>query len=264
LAIIQINNLTFEYNNDFGFKLFIENWKVEQGSFVSIVGPNGCGKSTFLKILAGINIPHSGRVLINGKSIKEIKRKNYSKFIAYVPQSLISVFPFTVHEIVMMGRTPYLNFMGFEKENDCIIVDEAIKMMELNNIKNKCINEISGGELQRVFIARALAQKSEIILLDEPNSHLDIQHQIVIFELLQKLSEKNNLTIISVSHDLNMVGMYSKEVIFMRNGMFEITGNKKKIFTKENIKKVFNVNAEVYQSSFTNSANVLIKPNDQN
>ncbi len=260
MNIIDINDLFFQYETDNNFKLFVKNWSVSQGSFVSIIGPNGCGKSTFLKLLAGIHNPFSGEIKIHGKKIGEIKRKNYSKYISYVPQSVVSVFPFTVYEIVMMGRTPYLNQLGFEKKDDCIVVDEALELLELNEMRNKGINEISGGELQRVFIARALAQKADIILLDEPNSHLDLKHQIVIFELLAKLAEQNNLTVISVSHDLNMVGIYSKDVVFMNNGTIQIIGDKKQIFTKENIRKVFNVNVEVYPSQNNYSANVLIEP----
>ncbi len=260
MNIVEINDLSFQYGSDSNFKLSIKNWSATKGSFVSIIGPNGCGKSTLLKLLAGIHIPISGSIVINGKRIEEIKRKNYSKYISYVPQSVVSVFPFTVHEIVMMGRTPYLNLMGFEKKEDNIIVDEALELLELTGMRNKGINEISGGELQRVFIARALAQKADIILLDEPNSHLDLQHQIIIFELLAKLAEQNNLTVLSVSHDLNMVGIYSHEVVFMNSGTFQIIGDKKQIFTKENIRKVFNVNAEVFSSQNNYSANVLIEP----
>jgi iron complex transport system ATP-binding protein len=263
LAIIEINDLCFQYEQDVSgipFRLSVEKWEVEKGKFYSIIGPNGCGKSTLLKLIAGINKPNSGSIKIDGKFIHEIKRSDYSKLISYVPQSASSVFPFSVYEIVMMGRTPYLNFMGFEKETDKEIVNESLELMELSNIRNKGINEISGGELQRVFIARALAQKSGIVLLDEPNSHLDLQHQVAVFNLLEKLCDEKGFTVIAVSHDLNMVGIYSHEVIFMKNGKIEIQGNKKEIFTKENIMKIFQVESEVRYSGINGRANIFINP----
>lgn len=263
MAIIEINDLCFQYEHDVSgspFNLSVGNWEVEKGKFYSIIGPNGCGKSTLLKLIAGINEPNAGSIKVDGKLIYEIKRSDYSKQISYVPQSVSSVFPFSVYEIVMMGRTPYLNFMGFEKETDKKIVNESLELMELTHIRNKGINEISGGELQRVFIARALAQKAGIILLDEPNSHLDLQHQVAVFDLLEKLCTEKNFTVIAVSHDLNMVGIYSHEVIFMKNGKIEIQGNKKDIFTKENILQIFNVESEVRYSGNSGKANIFINP----
>ena len=262
MALIEINNLIFSYKQqavDSQFKLSVQSWDVEKGSFISIIGPNGCGKSTLLKLIAGLLTPDDGSIFVDGYNIHDINPKEYSKIIAYVPQSAVTIFPFSVYEIIMMGRTPYMNYMGFDRQDDREAVENALEIMQLSHLRNKGINEISGGEAQRVFIARALAQKAEIILLDEPNSHLDLHHQIVIFDLLSELSEKKGLTIVTVSHDLNMVGIYSKEIIFMNNGMIIIHGNKKEIFTKENIKRVFDVNAEV---NFTkgNAANVLINP----
>lgn len=263
MAIIEINDLCFQYEHDVSgipFKLSVEKWEVEKGKFYSIIGPNGCGKSTLLKLLAGINEPNSGSIKIDGKNIHEINRSEYSKLISYVPQSASSVFPFSVYEIVMMGRTPYLNFMGFEKETDKEIVNESLELMELSHIRNKGINEISGGELQRVFIARAFAQKSGIILLDEPNSHLDLKHQVSVFNLLEKLCTDKGFTVIAVSHDLNMVGIYSHEVVFMRNGKIEIHGTKKEILNKENIKQIFNVESEVRYSGINGRVNIYINP----
>ncbi len=263
MAIIEINNLNFYYDhqkNDKSFYLSVPSWQVEKGSFFSIIGPNGCGKSTLLKLIAGLLKAEIGSIKISGINIEDIKRKDYSKKIAYVPQSVVSIYPFSVYEIIMMGRTPYMNFMGFDKKDDRDAVNEATEIMKLSNLLKKGINELSGGEVQRVFIARALAQKADIILLDEPNSHLDLHHQIVIFDLLKELSDEKGLTIIAVSHDLNMVGIYSKDIVFMNNGTMVIFGNKKEIFTKENIRKVFDVDAEVTFINKSNTANVLIKP----
>lgn len=264
MNIIELQNLVFYYGDKLepnSFILSVDHWVIEKGSFISIIGPNGCGKSTLLKLLAGIIQPNKGSFYINEKDSINYKRNDLSKIVAYVPQKVGMTFPFSVHEIVMMGRTPYMNLMGFDKNEDRLIVEKALETFELNEIKGKGINEISGGELQRVLIARAVAQKPQILLLDEPNSHLDLKHQIAIFEILTNLSQLENLTVVTVSHDLNLVGLYSNDVVFMKNGRMEISGAKKEIFNEKNIFDVFKVKAEVkYSQTSGNAANVLIKP----
>jgi iron complex transport system ATP-binding protein len=160
-----------------------------------------------------------------------------------------------------MGRTPYLNVMGFENDADKEIVDEALNRMQIDKLKHKGINEISGGEAQRVFIARAIAQKAEIILLDEPNAHLDLEHQVMIFNLLKKLNEEEKITVLTVSHDLNLVGIYSKKVALMNEGNIVMEGEKSEILTKDNIKRIFKIESAVFSSLDSESINVLINPN---
>ena len=263
MNIITISNLVFNYERSKLkpiFELNIPSWEVGQGDFVCIVGPNGCGKSTLLRLIAGLMPVNKNSILINNKCITEINRKDIAKLVAYVPQKNFSVFPFSVNEIVMMGRNPYLNFMGFESKEDKEIVEEALTIMQLNEIKNKGINEISGGEAQRVFIARALTQKAPIILMDEPNAHLDLEHQIQIFELMQKLNKENGITIITVSHDLNLVGVYSKTVAMMQEGRIVIEGEKTLILNEKNIEEVFKINSSIFNSDDYKRINVLINP----
>jgi len=260
---ITISNLVFSYERSRvkpSFELNIPSWNVGLGDFVGIVGPNGSGKSTLLRLIAGLAPVNPQTIFINNKCITEISHKDLAKKVAYVPQKNFSVFPFSVNEIVMMGRNPYLNFMGFESKQDKEIVEDALSTMQLHEIKNKGINEISGGEAQRVFIARALSQKAPIILLDEPNAHLDLEHQIHIFELMQKLNKENGITIITVSHDLNLVGVYSKNVVMMQEGRIEIEGDKALILNEENIENVFKINSAIFSSKELNKINVLINP----
>ncbi len=263
MALINVNNLQFKYDNhstEDDFSLNIDNWILSKSSFVSIIGPNGCGKSTFLKILARILSQNEGQLLYNDVNYKSIGIKEFAKKVAYVPQQVNSIFPYSVYEVVMMGRTPYLGLMGFEKNIDSSIVYEALEQMEIWNLKSKGVNELSGGELQRVIIARALVQKAELILLDEPNSHLDIENQIKIFDKLYKLNNDEGITIVTVSHDLNLVGIYSQEISLMQNGRILISGNKKDVLNEVNIKKVFNINSSVQYSDDKSKANVLIYP----
>lgn len=262
MSAIKINNLYFAYShkkNSERFKLSIENFLINEGEFVSIVGPNGCGKSTLLRIIAGLLKPINGSIEILANKTNRDNFKSFSKLVSYVPQISYSTFPFSVYEIVMMGRTPYLNMLGFEKEADSKAVKEALVKLEVDHLANKGINEISGGEAQRVFIARALAQDAKIILLDEPNSHLDIEHQIAIFELLKNFNMEKGKTIITVSHDLNLVGIFSNRIVIMENGSVLYDGDKKTILTKEIIRNSFGVEADVIYG-FNNSINVLINP----
>lgn len=260
--LIEIDNLKFSYGivNGSDFSLDITNWQVNENTFTVLLGPNGSGKSTLLKILMRILPYDNGNIKLGGQEIRSINRKDFAKLVAYVPQSLITIFPYSVYEIVMMGRTPYLNFMGFEKEEDRKIVSESLQLLEISHLKHKGINEISGGELQRVIIARALAQKSKLILLDEPNAHLDIEHQIAIFNLLNKLKIEQGLTVIAVSHDLNLAAIYSDYVAFMEHGSITICGKKNEVLTEENIKKVFNIDTTIFRSANQNVSNVLVKP----
>jgi iron complex transport system ATP-binding protein len=157
-----------------------------------------------------------------------------------------------------MGRTPYLNLLGFEKEDDLIKINNALELVGISHLKNKSINSISGGEAQRAFIARAIAQEPELILLDEPNAHLDLEHQLSIFNLLKKLNDEEQLTIIMVSHDLNLAGCYSKRIVLMKSGNIFLDDEKSKVLTQDNISKVFRVNSKIYNEG--NNINVAIFP----
>jgi iron complex transport system ATP-binding protein len=261
---IEIKELEFSYDSAegrTGFHLSIPSWNIAAGDFVSLLGPNGCGKSTLLRLIAHLTDLPQGKILIDGRNIKSYSRTELAKKIAYVPQKNFNIFPFSVYEIVLMGRTPYLGLMGFEKQKDITIVDQAIEMMQIGHIRKKGINEISGGEAQRVFIARALAQKAEIILLDEPNAHLDLRSQIMIFDLLKKLNEEEKITILTVSHDLNLVGLYSKKVAMMREGIIALEGEKTGILNEKNIREIFKIESAVFRSADNRSFNVLLNPN---
>jgi len=263
MPIIDLNNIEYSYRStEVGQKFSLSNisLKIFKQEFVSILGPNGAGKSTLLKIISGYYKPHQGTIQLFDKKYIEYDIKSLAQKIAFVSQSNISVFPYSVYEIVMMGRTPYLGIMGFGSNKDRKLVDEVLEIVGISNIKNKGINEISGGEAQRAFIARALVQQPEIILLDEPNAHLDIQHQISIFNILSKLKEEKGITVITVSHDLNLAGYYSDKIILMENGKIVLNDDKKHILTEENIYKVFNVRTSVSYDEKSDAVKVTLLP----
>lgn len=248
MDILTLNNINFSYKNSKNesvFSLKEIDFSICAGEFVSILGSNGSGKSTLLKLIASIMTPQSGKYLINGK-LKEIYTNNQiSKIIAYVPQLFYSVYPFSVYEIVMMGRTPYLNRFGYEKDEDKQIVLNTLEKVGIYHLRNKGIKEVSGGEAQRAFIARALVQKPKVILLDEPNSHLDIKNEIYIFKLLDELRISENLSIIIITHHLNLANMFSSRVILMKDGQIIHNGIPNYVLSKENLIRAFSLNNDV-------------------
>ncbi|MCX6149254.1 MAG: ABC transporter ATP-binding protein [Ignavibacteriales bacterium] len=264
MSILSIENVYFNYgaNEKDHSKFFLSdiNLTFEKGEFVSLLGPNGSGKSTLFKIISGVLKTKKGRLVLDGKDYKLLSKKNLAKTIGFVPQASISVFPFSVYEIVMMGRTPYLNLVGYETDEDIAIVESALKLVEISHLKNQGINEVSGGEAQLAYIARAIVQEPEIILLDEPNAHLDIKHQISIFNLIKKLNKEKNLTVISVSHDLNLAGFYSDRIIFIKDGKIFKDASTNQILNKENIKSVFEVESFVSLHPDLNKLNITINP----
>ncbi len=239
--MIKLENIEFSYGN--GFALGPLSMQIEEREFIAILGPNGSGKSTLLKLISGYLLPAKGKVYLNGSEVSGYSKKELAKKISYVPQFTYSVFPYSVYEIVLMGRTPFLNIFGYEKENDRERVFSALEKMEIAHLANKGINEISGGEAQRAFIARALVQETDIILMDEPNAHLDLKHQIAIFKLLKELNEEGK-TILTVSHDLNLPGRYAGKVMLIREGEIVKFGKKEDVLSDELIKEVFDVDVK--------------------
>lgn len=261
MPLLEAEDIFFSYdNNSTNFYLSIPKLSIAKGDFVTIFGPNGSGKSTLLKILSGTLIPQTGSVLFENSPLNTMSSKEISQKIAYVSQQAYSIFPFSVYEIVMMGRTPFLNFFGFEKRNDHLIVQKVLETVGISELKNKCIHEISGGEAQRAFVARALAQNPKVLLLDEPNAHLDINHQIGIFNILKKINSQNDITIILISHDINLSAYFSKRTILMKNGVIYKDGPFKDILTVDNIKTAFDINAEIEYDGKTGIKRIFVDP----
>ncbi|MGE5352614.1 MAG: ABC transporter ATP-binding protein [Acidobacteriota bacterium] len=264
MPLVELKNICFSYNSsskdESEFQLRNIHLTIDDGEFISVLGPNGSGKSTLLKVITGLLKPSKGEISLQNNPYRNISRKTLARAIAFVPQSSLTIFPFSIYEIVMMGRTPYLNMFGYEKKEDRDRVMEAIELVDIAHLKDKGINEVSGGEAQRAFIARAIVQQPKLILLDEPNSHLDIKHQLSVFNLIKKLNADNGLTVLSVSHDLNLAGFYSSRVILMKQGEILEDDKTERILTSENIYKVFEVNSEVGIDKDSQRVNVVIKP----
>lgn len=214
-------------------------FNVETESFFSIIGPNGSGKSTLMKILAGILKYKKGEIFISGKSLENYSKKELARHTAYVSQNVAAEFPFTVEEIVLLGRAPHQGLLGMHSEYDQKTVEHAMEITDIVHLAARRIDQVSGGERQRVLIARAICQEPEIMLLDEPASALDLAHQIQLMDLLEKLKHKTGITIIMISHDINLAAMYADSMILINNGMVVKSGTPCDVLESKILKKTF-------------------------
>lgn len=215
---------------------------VEFGKVVSIIGPNGSGKTTFIKCINKILKPKRGSVKLNGEDLYLMKQEDIAKKIAYVPQMTNDFFSGTVMDLVIMGRKPYINWNI--SDEDVKIVLDILDSMDIIHLADKFYSELSGGQKQKVLIARALAQDTDIYLLDEPISFLDIKNQIEVMQMSRELAKRGKIVIIVV-HDLNMAMKYSDKILLLENGSVIAQGKPKDVLTQENIKKVYDVNVDI-------------------
>jgi iron complex transport system ATP-binding protein len=193
-------------------------FEVEAGRFFIIIGPNGSGKTTLLKLLAGLLPLKSGRIELLSKDIRSYTARDLARRIAYVPQNVPVEFPFSVTQVVLMGRAPHLGLLGFEGEADLELARDAMAITGVDHLADRRLDQLSGGERQRVFIARAICQQPRILLLDEPTAALDLSFQVRLMDLLERLKNEQQVTIVMVSHDLNMAAMYADRLLLLSRG----------------------------------------------
>jgi iron complex transport system ATP-binding protein len=241
--MFQLTNITFGYTKtpvlrDISVRL-------ASGEFVVLVGPNGAGKSTLLKIMAGLIRGYSGKVEFANTSLSRYNSRDLAKRIAFVPQETHMAFPFTVTEIVMMGRLPHRTGGMFDSGRDLAKTEEAMAMTDTAELGSKTFNQLSGGERQRVVLASALAQDPEVLLLDEPTVYLDLKHQIQFYDILERLNAERGMTIICVTHDVNLAARYAHRMIAIREGRFVADGIPDEVLTPQHVYEIFEINAAV-------------------
>ena len=235
--IVHVKNLNYAYE-----KTTVLNglsFDVEQNSFFIIIGPNGSGKSTLLKILSGILHPQATEVQIKGKLLTQFSRKSLAKTIALVTQHFSVDFPFTVLDVVLMGRSPHLGVLGIEQEKDIQIAMQSLAFTGMEHLAHRKMDQLSGGEQQRVFISRAICQEPEIIMLDEPTASLDLAHQVKIMDLMEKLKDEKGITVIMVSHDVNLAAMYADRLLLMNKGAIAHIGPPEEVITFKNLEDIY-------------------------
>jgi len=241
--VLETDSLSYFYDD----KIVLDEMSLSigKGEIVGILGPNGCGKTTLLKNLNKNLKPHHGVVLVEGEDMEALSKKQIARKVAVVPQTNEIRFAFTVRDIVTMGRMPFQESFRGESSEDLRIVQSVIERTGLNDLADRFINTVSGGERQRAIIARALAQTPEIILMDEPTLHLDIDMQFEVLDFIHELSREFKLTVVIVSHDLPMVSRYCDRFILIRDHRVFANGSAEDALTPDNMRAVFNIDAEL-------------------
>ncbi|GAB4374122.1 MAG: Fe3+-hydroxamate ABC transporter ATP-binding protein FhuC [Calditrichia bacterium] len=242
--MIDVHELNFAYN---GTPILKElSFSVKKGEFVGIIGPNGAGKSTLLKLLDGILFPQSGSITIDDKPLGQFNRRALAQMIGFVPQEFTTAFNFTALEIVLMGRFPYQRAFGFESAQDREIACQAMQTTDCWYLRDRGILTLSGGERQRVVLASALAQSPKILLLDEPTTALDLKHQVHFYRILTKLRQENNLTILTVTHDINLTAQFCQRILILKEGQLVADGAVDQVIQKEILESVYETPMHIF------------------
>ena len=245
MTAISTKNLNISYGNlDIVKDLNLE---IPKGKITTIIGANGCGKSTILKTIARIITPKSGDIFINKTNIKEQSSKDLAKTMAVLPQSPQAPKGLTVEELISYGRFPHQKGFGKMKNEDEDIVTWALEVTGIKEFRDRPIEALSGGQRQRAWIAMALAQQTEILVLDEPTTYLDLAHQLEVLNLLEELNKKHGTTIVMVIHELNNAARFAHHMIGIKKGKISCEGTAHEVMTKENLRELFNIDAEIVE-----------------
>lgn len=212
---------------------------LEPGRMVGVIGPNGAGKSTLVRLLSRLLVPASGSVRLNGHGLARWRPTELARVLAVVPQEPELPPAFTAWEMVLMGRTPYLGWMGRESGHDRAIVRQAMEETGVYHLAHRLVNQLSGGERQHVIVARALAQQPRVLLLDEPTAHLDINHQVETLSLIARLVRERELAALAIFHDLNLAAQYCDELMLLNSGRIEAHGTPAQVLTPALLKRVY-------------------------
>jgi iron complex transport system ATP-binding protein len=258
--MIRLEEITCGY----GSKIVLNGIDLEtrKGEFVGIIGPNGSGKTTILRTITRLIKPMKGRIYLDDKDIHSLDHKEVAKKIAVVSQNL-PVVTMTVKEFVLLGRVPYYKSLQFfESERDMVIAKNAMAMTDIVKLKDSYMSEMSGGEVQLAFIARALAQEPALLLLDEPTAHLDITHQVGVLDLIKRLNRQYGLTVIIILHDLNLASEYCDRLVLMDNGKIKKAGIPEEVLNYSHIEEVYHTVVVVEKNPLSAKPFVLIVPEE--
>lgn len=256
--LFEVKNISFSYE---GEEIFSDiSFSIDKGDVLCILGPNGTGKTTLIKCLNGLHDIDSGEILIEGKNIKKLSFREISKYIGYIPQSHVPSFPFKVLDVVIMGRAPYLNLGESPKKKDVDIAINALKTLGIDHLKDKEYTNLSGGERQLVFLARVLCQQPDILILDEPTSHLDFGNQIKLLEIIDNLAS-SGLSIIMSSHFPDHAFLSSTKVAILKNKEFIDFGTPDDVVTEENLKKAYSIDVKLIELDNKRKVCVPLKTN---
>ena len=235
-------------------------FSIARGEFFIVIGPNGSGKTTLLKILSAITPFQSGSLEIVGTSMEKYSRKSLARIMALVPQSVPEDLPFTVRELILMARSPRMGLLGLEGNRDIQLAEEAMAFTGVEPLADRKMDQLSGGERQRAFIARAICQEPQIILLDEPTAALDLAHQVRVMDLMEQLRTEKGLTIVMVSHDINLAAMYGNRLMLLKKGQIVKIGLPSEVLTFKTLEEAYECPLLVDESPLGNFQRVTLVP----
>jgi iron complex transport system ATP-binding protein len=231
--------------------------EVSAGKILGLLGPNGSGKSTLVRLMSGVRVPQMGRVIYDGRDLQTYSRDELARAIAVVPQETAIELPFSVLEVVLMGRSPYLGKFGFESMHDLAVAQRAMAHTGVASLATREVHALSGGERQRVILARALAQEPRILLLDEPTAFLDIKHQVAVYDLIKQLSREQGLAVVAILHDLNLAALYCDRLVLLKAGRVFCQGIPEQVLTYPNIKAVYETEVYIDLNDLTGKVQIL-------
>jgi len=237
--MIQADGLTASYENQ--LVLQNVNFSLHAGTVLAVIGPNGVGKSTLIRVLSRVVPLQNGQVTVNGRDLFDYDNEELARCIAVVPQSSRMPNGFSAWETVLLGRTPHLNWLGQTSQRDEDIARYAMQQTQTLNLASRHINEVSGGEVQRIMLARALSQSAPILLLDEPTAHLDMQHQLSLLQMVKKLAHECDLAVLITMHDLNLVSRFADRVALLNNRCFQAVGTPDEVLTAPLLSETYKV-----------------------
>lgn len=256
--IVEAREVDFSYYD--GLVIKSVSLGLKRGDMVGLIGPNGSGKTTLLRILSGFLPPKSGSVYLLGRNLGEMSRRDIARLIAVVPQELEMLFSFSVWEMVMMGRTPHVGRLLGAVRRDREVVERVMERVGIQNLAQRPFQELSGGERQKVIVAMALAQEPDILLLDEPTVHLDINHQVEVLELLRRLNMESGLTVLATMHDLNLAALYFDNLVLLNEGEIFSHGTPEEVLQEANIRRVFEASVEIQKHPTLGVPHMVILP----
>lgn len=251
-----LDQISFAYQKD-NLILKMLNLRFQSGELCGIIGPNGSGKSTVIKLLSAEISPIQGQVFLGRQDIRSMHERTLARHVAVVPQHATMVFDFSVLDVVLMGRHPYRKWFGGSENEDLAICHACMEQTGISHLANRAVTTLSGGQWQRVIIARALAQQTDILLLDEPIASLDIKYQVRVLSLMRHLTKVKGMTIICVLHDLNLAAQYCHHLILLQKGQLLCEGTAQDVLTPKRLQEAYGITVDSFSSPIGDSQVIL-------
>ena len=257
-AVLAAEAVSFAYGD--AAVLHAVDVAVAPGEIVGVIGPNGSGKTTLVRVLSGTVAPAAGLVRLDGIPLASLRRRERARRLAVVPQDPVLEFPFTALEVVLMGRAPYLGTLGFPRARDLAIARDAMSRLDVAGLEDRPLDRVSGGERQRVLLARALAQEARVLLLDEPTTHLDLRHQAGMHDVVRALARERGVAVVSVLHDLNLAALYCDRLVLLAGGRVVRAGTPADVLSADVLRSAFATDVYVGVHPVTGGPVVLPRP----